>query len=46
MNKEEHFQKQWERFMDAKSHPCPERIDGKELARMFYEFGFSKGVFG
>lgn len=43
MNKNAHFEKNWEEFM--KEGNAPERLSRKELARRFYEFGFSMGCF-
>jgi len=38
------FEECWKEFMNGNcSDRPPEELDRYELARMFYEFGFSKG---
>ena len=40
------FENCWKEFMRGNySNSPPERLDRYELARMFYEFGFSRGLF-
>jgi hypothetical protein len=41
MGKDEHFKKNWEEFL---RNNVIERISIEDVARMFYEFGFSKGM--
>lgn len=41
MSKHEHFERNWAEHL--KHNKLPNAAWVKELARMFYEFGFSKG---
>lgn len=40
-----HFEKNWEEFIKGNmSNRPPDELNRYELARLFYEFGFSAGV--
>lgn len=45
MEKQKQFKKLWEDFLKGKySKRSPERLDRESLARMFFEFGYSRGL--
>ena len=41
MNKEQKFQDNWKQLV---SHSNIEEIDKKDIARMFFDFGYSNGL--
>ena len=45
MDKQEKFEENYKRFLKGEYCSTPERISFRDLAKMFFEFGYCNGVF-